>query len=60
MGDIYIPPVVSRADVLLHIMYRFELILPHSWRTARRPVYIHLAGTGDHVCIIIITCMFTV
>ena len=29
---------------------RFELVLPQSWlETDRKPVYIHLAGTGDHV-----------
>ena len=29
---------------------RFELVLPQSWlESDRKPVYIHLAGTGDHV-----------
>jgi hypothetical protein len=28
---------------------RFELVLPQSWlESDRKPVYIHLAGTGDH------------
>jgi len=28
---------------------RFQLLLPKSWKSVHRPVYIHLAGTGDHV-----------
>ena len=28
---------------------RFELLLPKQWPTQDKPVYIHLAGTGDHV-----------
>ncbi|XP_078457095.1 protein ABHD18 isoform X3 [Lampetra fluviatilis] len=27
---------------------RFQFILPLKWKTANRPVCIHLAGTGDH------------
>lgn len=27
---------------------RFEMILPHNWKTMAKPIYIHLAGTGDH------------
>lgn len=31
-------------------MYRFELLLPWEWTSEQhKPVYIHLAGTGDHV-----------
>lgn len=32
--------------------FRFELLLPSGWESRQhRPVYIHLAGTGDHVCV---------
>jgi len=27
---------------------RFEMLLPHVWKMQAKPVYIHLAGTGDH------------
>lgn len=41
----------SSCDVYTHCtICRFELILPQSWPEAdKKPVYIHLAGTGDHV-----------
>lgn len=26
------------------------MILPKKWQTKLRPVCLHLAGTGDHVC----------
>lgn len=28
---------------------RFELLLPRVWNRSHKPVFIHLAGTGDHV-----------
>ena len=28
---------------------RFELLIPKKWKGESRPLYIHMAGTGDHV-----------
>ena len=32
------------------------MVVPHSWTGPDRPMYIHLAGTGDHVrvCVCVI------
>lgn len=40
--DLFEPPSVARA--------RFEMILPSDWRhqAPRKPLAIHMAGTGDH------------
>jgi len=32
--------------------FSFQMILPKVWpANGKRPVCIHLAGTGDHVCV---------
>ena len=28
---------------------RFEMVLPHQWRSPLRPICIQMGGTGDHV-----------
>ena len=36
--------------VHVFLVIRFELLIPKKWRSNdSKPVYIHMAGTGDHV-----------
>uniref|UniRef100_A0A8C4QXT7 Abhydrolase domain containing 18 n=1 Tax=Eptatretus burgeri TaxID=7764 RepID=A0A8C4QXT7_EPTBU len=47
----FISPIVHYLPGLMppeSVTARFQLILPKEWRTAWRPVCVHLAGTGDH------------
>ena len=46
----YLPDLVPEK---CHIA-RFQLLLPTKWRFDNqiRPLCIHLAGTGDHVCLL--------
>lgn len=32
-------------------VHRFELLLPKEWKGSAKPLYIHMAGTGDHVSV---------
>lgn len=41
------PPLPG--TVVLSCVRRFELLVPLEWTTGHTPMYIHLAGTGDHV-----------
>ena len=42
---VIVTSILSNTDSL----YRFELLLPDNWKESPCPVYIQLAGTGDHV-----------
>lgn len=37
--------------VLKELCFRFQVILPKTWPGKFKPMCLHLAGTGDHVCI---------
>lgn len=50
-GKVYLPspsPPLP-GTVVLSCVRRFELLVPLEWTTEHTPMYIHLAGTGDHV-----------
>lgn len=45
--EIYLPGLVPKESLLAN----FQLLLPLSWRNEKfKPICVHLAGTGDHVC----------
>lgn len=47
--ELHLPGVVPKAAQEAH----FQVILPKKWREEKfKPMCIHLAGTGDHVCIV--------
>lgn len=46
--EYYLPGLVPKAAQTA----RFQVVLPNKWKDEKhKPVCIHLAGTGDHVCI---------
>lgn len=45
--EYYLPGLVPKAVQTA----RFQVVLPNKWKDEKhKPVCIHLAGTGDHVC----------
>lgn len=41
---------ISDIHLSLTTQHRFEFLVPKEWKNSNaKPVYIHLAGTGDHV-----------
>lgn len=45
--ELYLPGLVPKESLDAH----FQLILPLKWKDENyKPICVHLAGTGDHVC----------
>lgn len=44
--ELYLPGLVPKESIEAH----FQVILPLKWRDEKyKPICVHLAGTGDHV-----------
>lgn len=59
--ELHLPGVVPKAAQEAH----FQVILPKKWKEEKfKPMCIHLAGTGDHVCIVSVSlrsvCLYKV
>lgn len=53
--ELFLPGLVPKESLNAH----FQMILPLKWKDEKyKPLCVHLAGTGDHVSVVLITFTF--
>lgn len=51
--ELHLPGIVPKQVQDAH----FQVVIPRKWKDQYKPICIHLAGTGDHVCeCTVLTC----